>query len=71
MTIGLVLIALNHKLSRRSTALYVDTFALRTLLRKNGSDHGIPKLELALQSKQTLGAGNERTIQRKVDITHF
>ncbi|CAI8167665.1 MAG: Uncharacterised protein [Flavobacteriales bacterium UBA4585] len=28
MTIGLVLIPLNHKFSRRSTALDVDTFTL-------------------------------------------
>ncbi len=62
MTIGLVLIALNHKFSRRSTALHVDTFALGTLFWKNGSNHSIPKLELAFQSKQTLGAGNKGTV---------
>ena len=48
MTIGLVLIPLNHKFSRCSTALDVDTFTLWTLLWKNGGDHGIPELELPL-----------------------
>ena len=62
MPIGLVLIALNHKFCRRPTTLHVNTLALRTLLREYGGDHRIAKLELPLQSKQTLSTSNQRAV---------
>ena len=51
VAVGLVLIALDVELGRGSPTLYIDALALRTLLGKDGGDHGVPKLELALQTK--------------------
>ena len=51
VTVRLVLIALDIKLSRGSPTLYIDALALLTLLGEHGGDHGVPKLELALQTK--------------------
>ena len=51
VAVGLVLIALDVEFGRGSPTLHIDALALRTLLGKHGSDHGVPKLKLALQTK--------------------
>ena len=69
--VRLILIALDVEFGRGSPTLYIDALALRTLLREHGGNHGIPKLELALQTKQALRSRYQTTVQRHVDVPHL
>ena len=51
VAVRLVLIPLDVELGRGSPTLHIDALALRTLLGEHGGDHGVSKLELALQTK--------------------